>query len=123
MHRKRFYAGLTILVIISHLGFILLALFGSLLVVRWRAWAWLHVPVVLWAGLIEILDGTCPLTPLEKRLRAKAGLPVYHSGFIEHYLVPSGMAPQGSARPMHILMGVLVLVFNAAVYAWGWLAA
>ena len=59
----------------------------------------------------------CPLTPLENWLSRRAGQGGYAGGFIENYLTwliyPSGLT-QGIQRGL----GLLVIVLNAAVYAW-----
>ena len=47
---------------------------------------WAHVPVVVWALAIVAIGFTCPLTPLEKLLRRRAGGEAYDNGFIDHYL-------------------------------------
>jgi hypothetical protein len=77
---------LIFLVFLIHLAYIAFALFGGFIVL-WRRWtAWLHVPAVVWAMLIMFINLPCPLTKWEKILRAKARLPVYDGGFIQHYL-------------------------------------
>lgn len=52
-------------VVVIHLGFIVFAVLGGLLALRWARIAWLHVPAVLWAGWVELAGQVCPLTPLE----------------------------------------------------------
>ncbi len=59
---------------------------------------------------------TCPLTPLEQRLRARAGQAGYAGGFIQHY-VGRAVYPRGMPRRMELIAGVSVLVGNAIVYA------
>ena len=63
------YHLLTDLIVIVHLAFVLFAVFGGLLVYKWKRLAWLQVPAFLWAALIELAGWVCPLTPLENRLR------------------------------------------------------
>jgi len=90
-----FYSLLADLVLISHLMFILFILAGGLLALRWKRAACFHLPAAAWGVLIELADRICPLTPLENRLRLKAGELGYERGFIEHYLLPK---PAASAR-------------------------
>ena len=107
------------LVVVIHFAFVLFAVFGGLLVVRWRRWAWAHVPAFVWAALTELAGLVCPLTPFEISLRLKAGGAGYEHGFVEHYLL-AALYPEGLTRDGQILLGILVLAVNAAVYAWVW---
>lgn len=79
-------------------------------------WAWLHVPVVLWSSAVNLMSWTCPLTPLEKSLRARAGQAGYRGGFIQHY-VGRAIYPGGMPRQLELIAGTSVLVGNALVYA------
>jgi hypothetical protein len=105
------------LVIVAHLAFVLFAVFGGLLVLRWKRWAWLHVPAVLWAALIEFAGWVCPLTPLENWLRARGGGIVYQSGFVEHYILPL-LYPAVLTRRLQIALGLFVLGINLGIYGW-----
>jgi len=104
-------------VLVVHASFILFVVAGGLLV-RWRKWvAWLHVPAVAWGTLIEFRGWICPLTPLEIWARSRAGETGFSGGFIEHYLLPV-VYPGTLTREAQIVLGALVLVVNALVYAW-----
>jgi hypothetical protein len=59
---------------------------------------------------------TCPLTPIEQRLRARAGQAGYAGGFIQHY-VGRAVNPRAMPRRMELIAGVSVLTANAIVYA------
>jgi hypothetical protein len=107
------------LVVIFHGVFILIAVFGGLLVFRWRRWAWFHVPAFLWAGFIEATGGICPLTPLENRLRDLGGGAAYQGDFIDRYLIPL-IYPNDLTREIQIAMGIFVILFNMGVYALHW---
>lgn len=100
-----------------HLAFIIFAVFGGLLVCKWKRLAWLQVPAFLWAAFIEFGGWVCPLTPLENRVRELAGATAYHTDFVAHYLLPL-LYPAGLTRNQQIFFGVLVLSFNVAVYGW-----
>jgi hypothetical protein len=103
------------LVLVAHLGFILFAVAGGLLALRWRWAPLVHGPAALWAVFVEVSGGVCPLTPLENALRRAAGSSDYAGGFVEHYLVPL-IYPGDLSHPIQIgLAGVVVLV-NALVY-------
>lgn len=105
------------LVALLHLGFILFVGLGVLLVLRWPALAFAHLPAAAWGIVIELHGGIpCPLTPLEKALRRTAGESGYPGGFIDHYLMAL-IYPPGLTRGMQIGLGVGVLAVNLIGYA------
>jgi hypothetical protein len=104
------------LVVALHFAFVLFVVFGGLLVLRWPWIAYLHVPAAVWGVLIELTGGICPLTPLEKSLRATAGGSGYEGDFIEHYILPV-LYPSALTRNIQLVLGALVLIFNLAIYA------
>ena len=110
------YSLLADLVVVAHFAFILFVVAGGLLVFRWRRALWIHLPAALWGILIEFAGWICPLTPLENRLRLKAGELGYEGSFVEHHLLPI-VYPEELTRNGQILLGGLVLVVNALVYA------
>ena len=103
-------------VLVLHLGFVAFVLGGGLLVLRWPAIAWLHVPAAAWGAIIEYAGLLCPLTPLEGALRARGGQAGYSGGFVEHY-VTAALYPDGLTRRAQIVLGTLVLAINLTVYA------
>ena len=105
------------LIVILHLLFIVFAMFGGLLVIKWPRLVWLHIPVVAWGALTEFLGLICPLTPLEIWLRQQAGVDSYQGGFISHYLVPL-IYPPGLTPGMQWLLGGGLVLFNILIYAW-----
>ena len=90
---------------------------GSACALRWRRCLWLHGPAVLWAAWIQFAGTTCPLTPLENRLRCAGGEAPYESGFLDHYVVPI-LYPPGLSRGAQVVLGILLIAANAAIYAW-----
>jgi len=113
------YGILADIVVLVHAAFALFAGFGGFLVLRWRRLAWLHIPAVLWAALVEMAGWICPLTPLENLLRHRAGKVIYHSDFIEHYLMPV-LYPAALTRKLQTALGLAVLFINVSVYVWVW---
>ncbi|MGH7427822.1 MAG: DUF2784 domain-containing protein [Candidatus Methylomirabilaceae bacterium] len=113
------YRLLADLVVILHLAFVVFALFGVLLALRWKRIVWLQAPAALWAAAIEFGGWICPLTPLEVWLREQAGGTGYRSGFIEYYLLPV-LYPAGLTREAQFVLGAAVLAVNIATYAWLW---
>jgi hypothetical protein len=106
-------------VLVVHLGYILFAVAGALLCLRWRGVPWLHLPAVGWAVTVQVGGFSCPLTPLENRLRLLGGQAGYDGGFIEHYLL-AVIYPDGLTRQIQIVLAGVVLAVNVAVYGWLW---
>jgi uncharacterized protein DUF2784 len=103
-------------VVLAHVAFVIFALFGGFLVLKWRRLIWVHSTAVIWAALVEFFGWICPLTPVENWLREKAGQAVYRSDFIAHYILPL-LYPEGLTRTAQIILGLFVLVVNLGIYA------
>jgi hypothetical protein len=103
-------------VLVLHLAFIVFVLVGGLLVLRWRRLALLHAPAVAWAAFVELSGVICPLTLIENRLRAAAGLSGYAGDFVGHYLLRV-IYPAGLSRATQLLLALVVIVVNVAIYA------
>jgi len=110
-------------VLLLHFVFVALAVFGGFGVLLNPGWAWIHVPIVVWSSVVNLAGWTCPLTPLENRLRAKANGAGYKGGFVQHYIGPL-VYPQGMPRRFELIAGIAVVVWNAVLYAciYLWLA-
>jgi hypothetical protein len=122
---RRYGAGAPVLrlagshILALHFLWVAFAVFGGLLLLLdWR-WAWLHLPAVAWSSIVNLAGWTCPLTPLEKTLRARDGQAAYAGGFIEHYL-GSLVYPLGMPRRMELIAGISIVVWNLIVYAAIW---
>ena len=111
------YRLLVDFIVCLHFAFVLFAIFGGLLLLRWKRLIWLHLPALLWGIFIEFSGGICPLTPLENLFRQEGGLLPYQKGFIAHYLLPI-LYPAGLTRPIQFILGALLLIFNLGVYWW-----
>jgi uncharacterized protein DUF2784 len=109
------YRALADFVLLLHMAFVLFAALGGVLAFKWRRVAWFHIPAALWAALIEFVGWECPLTPLENWLRRKGGEAGYQTGFIERYLLPL-IYPAPVSRTLHVVLGLLVLCVNLAIY-------
>ena len=102
-------------VVVVHAGFIAFVAAGGLIALRHRWFPWIHLPCAAYGVLVEVLGWTCPLTPLETRLRRLGGEAGYAGGFVERYLVPL-VYPQPFPRWLGWALAGLVLAVNAAVY-------
>ena len=101
--------------VLLHAAFVLYAILGGLLAIRWRWTMWLHLPTVVWVAAIEFAGWICPLTPLENWLRMKGDEAGYTGGFVEHYVFPV-LYPAGLTPTIQIWLGVAVIALNAVVY-------
>ena len=104
-------------VLLVHLAFVVFAVLGALLALRWRWMALMQLPAAGWAFGIEMSGRICPLTVLENRLRAAAGEAGYAGGFVEHYVLPV-LYPAALTRDVQFVLALGVVAVNAAIYGW-----
>ncbi|SRR6266545_2362392 len=104
------------LVLLSHIAYVAFVIFGSLLVFRWPGIAYLHLAAVAWAFATLAFDLGCSLTPWEKAAWRRGGIEPYPEGFLQHHILRTRFAAEHSRRN-HTILGVLVLLVNAAVYS------
>ena len=114
-----FYPLLADIVVLLHFGFIVFAVCGGLLALRWRWAPWIHIPAVAWAAFVEWSDRFCPLTPLEQRLRRAGGGIDYSGDFIEHYVIPV-IYPAQLTRETQLGLGIGLLSLNLITYWLVW---
>ena len=99
-----------------HTAYVIFAVFGSLLVLRWPSLLVVHLLAVLWAVATLTLDLGCWVTQWEKDLwRRGGGLP-YQEGFLQHHVLRSNFTAERS-RLYHAVLGAVVLALNVAAYA------
>lgn len=103
------------LVLLAHGAFALFTVVGGFLALRWRFLLWLQLPSALWGCAVELGGLTCPLTPLENRLRAASGEPTYRGDFLTHYLT-AALYPTGLTRAVQIALGTFVVAANVVAY-------
>lgn len=109
------------LVLLLHILFTFLALFGGFGLWVSSTWMWIHLPVVVWAVAVNFFGWTCPLTPLEKRLWRAGGGEEYRGGFLIHYF-GSMINFDGGSRRLEVLSGAVVLIWNLVVYMGFWIS-
>jgi hypothetical protein len=90
--------------------------FGALLVFRWPRLAWVQLPVFLWGAAVNLAGWPCPLTTAQNALRVRGGRPPYSGSFVAHYLLPESVTRIGGLH-LDVVVGIFVVVVNAAVYA------
>jgi hypothetical protein len=103
-------------VLVVHFAFVVFVVLGGALVLRWPTLAWIHLPAVIWAALVEVNGWICPLTPLEGSLRKASGEAGYAGDFLEHYLVAL-LYPEGLTRATQIILAGVVVAINVVIYA------
>jgi hypothetical protein len=113
------YRGLADLILLLHFGFIVFAVLGGMLALRWVWTPYLHLPVVAWGVFIELTGRVCPLTPLELSLRRTGGQAGYEGGFIEHYITPV-IYPDGLTQSVQLGLAAALVVVNVVIYSWVW---
>ncbi len=101
--------------LVLHLAFIVFALLGALLALRWHWIPFIQLPAAAWGVFVEVTGRLCPLTELENHFRTLAGQGGYSESFVEHYLLPL-IYPAGLTRPVQFTLAAVVVVVNVAVY-------
>lgn len=113
------YRVLADLLVGVHLLFIVFAVFGGWLALRWRWLPWLHVPAACWSAFVEFTGRICPLTPWENELRVAAGLEAYAESFVERYVMPV-LYPSELTREVQLALGLFVVAMNVTAYSVVW---
>jgi hypothetical protein len=103
-------------VLLLHVAFVLFVVLGGALLLRWPKLAWIHLPAVVWAALVELNGWICPLTPLEVEFRRASGEAGYAGDFLEHYIVVL-LYPEGLTRSIQIGLAIVLVAINVAFYA------
>lgn len=102
-------------VVILHYGFVAFVAGGALLLFRWQWIIWLQFPAVIWGAGAEFAHWHCPLTSAEHWLDVMGHVHPYAGDFIQHHLFPFLYSALLTVRA-HIMLGVLLLLINAAIY-------
>ena len=111
------YRALADLVLVTHFAFAVFTVLGGLLVLHRRRLLWVHLASLLWGVVIQWANWTCPLTPLESRLREAGGEAGYEGGFVEYY-VSAVLYPESLTVELRYLLGLVLIAVNLAVYGY-----
>ena len=103
-------------VLLLHFAFVIFVVFGALFIFHHRWIAWIHLPMVFWATVVNLMHWYCPLTPLENYFRVAAGRAGYEGGFIEYYLMPL-VYPPGMSYDFGVIVGIGVFIWNTVIYS------
>ena len=108
------YRAAADVVVVIHFSFVVFVVIGGLLALRWPKVLWAHVPAVIYSIWIIAFSITCPLTPLERTLRERAGEGRYDESFIERYvegvLYPGDMLRQAQAAAAVVVVASWVAI-------------
>lgn len=103
------YGVLADTVVVVHFAFVVFVVVGGLVALRWPKVLWAHIPSVLYGAWIVAFSITCPLTPLERDLRERAGEQRYDESFIERHvegvLYPGDMLRPAQAGAAAVVIG------------------
>jgi hypothetical protein len=91
----------------AHFAFLAFGVFGGFLAWRWRRLIWLQVLSAAWLLIIVVAQLSCPLTWLEDRGRAGAGLPLREGGFLDNH-VAGVFYPHGYEWAARITVAALI---------------
>ena len=116
-----FYRTAAQLVLLLHILFSLVAMFGGFGMLIYLSSMWVHIPILIWAVTVNLFSWTCPLTPLEKKLWRAGGNDGYEGGFLSHYLRPL-LNFDNSSRKLEIQTGAVLIIWNMFVYVGIWLS-
>jgi hypothetical protein len=107
---------LAALVLAFHLVWVLWVIFGAVWT-RGRRWlSGFHITSIIWGMIAEAGPWPCPLTILEDRLEAGAGIQPYNGGCLVHSL-DAIVYPNLSVRVI-IGFAVAVCAANLLIYVW-----
>ncbi|HEX4129579.1 MAG TPA: DUF2784 domain-containing protein [Pirellulales bacterium] len=118
------YRRLADVVVIIHCIVCVFFLFGAFLAWKYSWIALIHIPLAAWVSAAFILGWTCPLTPLENRLRKAAGSRGYEGSFVDHYLgwflgmtpPADGELPCEIGRRNEIILGTFFCILTIVPY-------
>ena len=108
--------AIAILVLLVHLAWIVLVIFGALWTRGRPAWSALHILALLWGIAVEASPWPCPLTLAEQFFEIKAGLAAYKGSFLLHTL--DAIVYPNVPEWVVTVIGVAVCVLNLGIYAW-----
>ena len=109
------YRLLADLVLVLHFAFVVFAVFGGALVLRYPNMLKVHLLALSWAIVVQWADWVCPLTPLENYLRGLGGEAGYDGSFVEHFVLKI-LYPQELTPELRTMLGLALIIMNVAVY-------
>ncbi len=103
-------------ILLAHLAWIALVVFGALFTRGRPVWSALHILALLWGIAVEAGPWPCPLTLAEQHFESLAGVSPFQGSFLLHYL--DALVYPNLPSWAITLAGVSVCVFNLVLYGW-----
>ncbi|MGB8031780.1 MAG: DUF2784 domain-containing protein [Terracidiphilus sp.] len=110
-----------ILILLVHLLWIALVIFGALFTRGRPFWTILHILSLLWGIAVEAGPWPCPLTLAEQYFETRAGVAPFQGSFIAHTL--DAVIYPNIPGWLITVIGVSVCTFNFGIYLWRFLAS
>jgi hypothetical protein len=108
-------AAAATIVLLAHLAWIVLVIFGALWTRGHPIWTALHILSLFWGIVAEAGPWTCPLTLAEQYFDIRAGHAAYQGSFLLHIL--DSVVYPNLPDWLITVAGVSVCVFNLGIYA------
>jgi hypothetical protein len=105
-----------ILVLLVHLLWIALVIFGTPWTRGRPVWSTLHILALLWGIAAEAGPWPCPLTLAEQFFETRAGLTAYQGSFLLHLL--DAIVYPNLPDWLVTVLAVGVCAFNLGIYLW-----
>jgi hypothetical protein len=103
-----FFEAVAAAAVALHFAFLALGLLGGFAAWRWPRLIGLQVAAAAWLVLVVAAGLPCPLTWVEDRARARAGLPAHVGGFLDNH-VAGVFYPVGHERVAQIVAALVVV--------------
>ena len=105
-----------ILILLAHLIWIVLVIFGALFTRGRPMWSVLHVLSLIWGVITEAGPWPCPLTLAEQYFEVKAGMAAYQGSFLLRTL--DAIVYPNTSPWVVTVIGIAVCAINLAIYGW-----
>ncbi len=109
-------ATIAILILLVHLLWIALVVFGALCTRGRPILTTLHILSLFWGIAVEAGLWPCPLTLAEQYFQSRAGLAAYRGSFLLHTL--DALVYPNLPDWLITVAGVSICVLNLGIYAW-----
>lgn len=115
---RRPMALVAVLILVVHLVWLALVIFGALWTRGRPVWSLLHILALVWGIVVEVSPWPCPLTLAEQYFEAGSGSSLYQGGFLLHYL--DAIVYPNLPYWVVTSAGVAVCALNLGIYCSRW---
>ena len=107
-----------VLIAVLHAGYLVYQTLGALLAMQDRRWLLPHTAAVTWGVVIVVVQGSCPLTLLEKHLIGRSGGTPYTESYLDRYLFGT-VLPDGTQTLVYGLhLAVIAATYLVVAHRW-----